>query len=117
MRESTMKSLNLAFRFVLELTVLVALFLWGTSVSDQFILQLLLGVAFPAVAVVIWGLFVSPKASRRLPDPARLVLELGVFGMGVIAFILSGNFFLGILLGTAAVISLGLMFFWGQRGY
>ena len=52
------------------------------------------------------------------PDltPATM-LELGVFGMGVLAFILSGNLFLGILLGTAAVLSIGLMFYWGQRGY
>jgi hypothetical protein len=116
MNERTLQSINLALRFVLEMVVLVALFLWGTSISDSLPLQILFGLGFPLVAIVIWGLFVAPRASRRLPDPARLVLEIGVFGMGVLAFILSGNLLLGALLAAAAALSLGLMFSWGQRG-
>jgi hypothetical protein len=65
----------------------------------------------------VWGLFVAPRAKRRLPDPARLMVELAVFGAGVLAYVFSGNFFVGILLGTAAVISLALMFYWDQRAY
>ena len=117
MNERTMMSLNLALRFILEMVVLVALFVWGISVSDELILQVLFGVGFPLVAVIVWGLFVAPKASRRLPDPARLVVEIGVFGMGVLAFILSGYLLLGLLLAAASALSLFLMFYWGQRGY
>jgi hypothetical protein len=117
MSERTMRNLNLGFRFILEMAVLVALFLWGTSISGEFLVQVVLGLAFAAVAVVVWGLFVAPRAARRLPDPARLVVELGVFGFGVLAFVLSGNLLLGILLGAAAVISITLMFFWDQRAY
>ena len=117
MDERTMRKLNLGFRFVLEIIVLVALFLWGAAISDEFIVQVVLGLVFAGVAVVVWGLFVAPKARRRLPDPARLVVELGVFGFGALAFILSGNLVLGILLGAAAVISIALMFLWDQRAY
>ena len=117
MAEGTMKQLNLAFRFILELTVLVALFLWGVSISDELIVQVVLGLGFPAVGIIVWGSFVAPKSVRRLPDPARLVVEIGVFGMGVLAFILSGSVVLGVLLGIAAALSLFLMFYWGQRGY
>lgn len=112
-----MRSLNLAFRFVLELTVLVALFMAGTSLSDEPLISLGLGVGLPIVAIAVWGLFVAPKARRRLEDPARLVVELGVFGAGAIAFVLSGNLILAVLLAAAAVISVVLMFLWGQRGY
>ena len=117
MNERTMMSLNLALRFILEMVVLVALFVWGISVSDELILQVLFGVGFPLVAVIVWGLFVAPKASRRLPDPARLGVEIGVFGMGVLAFILAGYLLLGLLLAAASALSLFLMFYWGQRGY
>ena len=115
--ERTMRNLNLAFRFILELTVLVALFLFGVSRSDSLLAQVILGLGIPAVAMTVWGLFVAPKATRRLPDPARLVVELCVFGAGVVAFALSGYIVLGLLLGTAAVISIVLMFFWDQRAY
>lgn len=117
MSERTMRNLNLAFRFILELSVLAALFLLGTSISDEFIFQVILGIGLPLLAVTVWGLFVAPKSVRRLPDPARLGLELVVFGSGVLAFLLSGHPLLGILLGAAASISLALMFFWGQRAY
>jgi hypothetical protein len=117
MSERTMRNLNLLFRFVLELVVLVALFLWGTSVSGEFIVQMVLGLGAPVLALATWGLFVAPRASRRLPDPQRLAVEIVVFGAGVLAFLARGDTLLALLLGAAAAISLGLMFNWGQRGH
>lgn len=111
-----MRQLNLVFRFILELVVLVALFLWGVSVSGELIVRVVLGVGAPALAVVVWGLFVAPKASRRLPDPQRLAVEIVVFGAGVLAFLARGDVLLALLLGAAAAISLFLMYQWGQRG-
>lgn len=112
-----MRNINLVFRFVLELVVLVALFLWGVSVSSELLLQVVLGLGAPAAALTVWGLFVSPRASRRLPDPQRLAVEVVVFGAGVLAFIAMGDWPLGLLLAAAAAISLVLMSHWGQRGY
>jgi hypothetical protein len=117
MDERTMRSLNLAFRFVLELTVLVALFMAGMSLSSDLLIGTALGLGLALVAIAIWGLFVAPKASRRLEDPTRVVVELGVFGAGAIAFVVSGNLVLALLLAAAAIISVMLMFLWGQRGY
>jgi len=117
MNERSMRSLNLVFRFVLELVVLVALFLWGVSVSGDLIVQVVLGLGAPALALTVWGLFVAPKASRRLPDPQRLALEIVVFGAGVLAFLATGELLLGLLLAAAATLSLALMWNWGQRGY
>lgn len=116
MSDRTMRDLNLVFRFILELTVLVALFLLGISTSGELVVQVVLGLGLPLLVIVVWGLFVAPKSVRRLPDPARLGLELVIFGSGVVAFILAGHVVPGMLLGAAAVISLILMFLWGQRG-
>jgi len=117
MNERSIRSLNLVFRFILELVVLVALFLWGISVSGELVVQIVLGVGAPAMTMIVWGLFVAPKASRRLPDPQRLAVEIVVFGAGVLAFLSRGDWMLGVLFGAAAAISLFLMFEWGQRGY
>ncbi len=85
MNDRSMRDLNLLLRFVLELLVLLALFLWGVSVTDVLPLQVLLGIGAPVVAMLVWGLFVSPRASRRLPDPQRLVVEVVIFGAGALA--------------------------------
>lgn len=116
MNERSMRSINLALRFVLELVVLVALALWGFNASDELVMQLLLGLGAPAIAIAVWGTFVAPKAARRLEDPTRLALEIVVFGAGVVAFVAGGQLLLGVLLGVAAAISLALMFLWDQRG-
>ena len=117
MDDRSLRSLNLVFRFILEIVVLVALLLWGFSASDEPVVQLILGLGAPAIAIAVWGTFVAPKATRRLDDPARLGLEIVVFGAGVLAFIASGRLEVGILLAVAAALSLVLMVLWGQRGY
>jgi len=114
--ESTMKSVNLAFRFILEMMALVALFLFGTSLSDNLLVQLVVGIGLPVVIMVVWGLFISPKASRRLPDPPRLGVELGIFFIGVLAFGLAVSWILAIIFGLAVLTSVALMFLLGQRG-
>jgi len=116
MNERSMRSLNLVFRFILELVVLVALLLWGFRSSADLLVQLVLGLGAVAVAIAVWGTFVSPKAPRRLEDPARVALEIVVFGAGTLAFVAADALVLGLLLALSAAISLALMFAWGQRG-
>src|SRR3990172_1461661 len=106
MRERSMRDLNLVFRFILELVVLAALAVWGFGASTELVVQLALGLGAPAIVIVVWAMFVSPKATRRLEDPARLVLEVVVFGAGVVALIAANLLVLGILLAVAAAISL-----------
>jgi hypothetical protein len=117
MDERSMRSFNLVFRFVLELLALLALFLWGTSLSDDLAVQVILGLGAPLLVVIVWALFVAPKASRRLPDPLRLVVELVIFVLATVAFGLAIGPIVAIMFGLAVVISLALMFLWGQRGY
>lgn len=112
-----MRKLNLAFRFILEMVALVALFLWGMSMSDSLPVQLLLALGTPVIVMVIWGLFVAPKATRRLPDPARLAVELAIFFVAVVALGFAVSWILALMYGLAIFISVSLMFFWDQRAY
>ena len=111
-----MRSLNLVFRFVLEMLVLVVLFLLGVSISESLLFRVVLGLGLPAIVILVWGLFVAPKASRRLPDPARLVLEVVVWSLGALGLVLVAGLLPALLFGAAVAINLGLMFYWGQRG-
>lgn len=116
MSEARMRSLNLAFRFILEMLALVGLFLFGWTRSDSLLIRIVLGLSVPAAAMVTWGLFVAPKASRRLDDPARLGVELVVWFAGALAYGFAVGWILALLFGLAVLISLVLMFYWGQRG-
>jgi hypothetical protein len=114
--DATMRNLNLAFRFVLELLVLLALFLFGMGASDDLLIALPVAIVLVAIVMAIWGLFVSPRASHRLSDPSRLGLELAIFFIGVLAFGLAVGWVVAVLFGLAVLTSLALMFMLGQRG-
>lgn len=116
MTEGTMRSLNAAFRFVLEMLVLVGLFLFGVGAFDELLIGLVVAVLLVGIVVVIWGLFVAPKASQRLDDPARLGVELGVWFVGVLAFGFVAGWIAAILFGLAVLTNLALVFMLGQRG-
>jgi Protein of unknown function (DUF2568) len=111
-----MRSLNLAFRFALELLALLALFLLGMSLSGDFLVQLILALAMPALVIVVWALYVAPRASRRLPDPTRLVVESVIWLVAALAYLIAVDIVVAVLFAAAVVINLVLMFTWGQRG-
>ena len=104
-----MKPLNLGLRFVLELCMLVALGIWGFSEN------IVLGVAAPLAAAVVWGLWIAPKATRRLRDPARLALELLLFGAAGAALAVAGHALAAAVFLAAVALSEVLMLAWRQR--
>ena len=104
-----MKPLNLGLRFVLELCMLVALGIWGFSEN------VVLGIAAPLAAAVIWGLWIAPKAARRLRDPARLAIELLLFGAAGAALAVAGHALAAAIFLAAVALSEALLLAWGQR--
>ena len=104
-----MKPLNLGLRFVLELCTLVALAVWGFSEN------IVLGVAAPLAAAVVWGLWIAPKATRRLRDPGRLVAELVLFGAAGVALAAADHPLAAAVFLAAVALSELLMLAWGQR--
>ncbi len=110
------RSINLAVRFLLELAALAALAYWGLRTGQNAATKALLGLGAPLVTALLWGAFVAPKASRRLPDPARLVLEVVIFGAATVALAASGQTALAVAFAVVVALSLILMFAWGQRG-
>ena len=111
-----MRNLNAGFRFILELLVLLALLLFGLGASDDLLIALPVAIVLVGIVVAIWGLFVAPKATHRLEDPARLAVELGVWFVGVLAFGFAVSWVVAILFGLAVLTSIALMFLLGQRG-
>ena len=104
-----MKAANLAARFALELCLLAALAYVGWKVN------VVLAVAFPVVAAVVWGLFVSPKARYPLSTMPWIAVQVVLFGAAVIGLIAGGSVVLGIVFVFAAGTNLALVLIWHQR--
>jgi hypothetical protein len=83
-------------RFGCEIAAVVAVVWWGWPV---------LGIVAGAVVILLWGAWVAPKAKRRLPDPARFVLELVIFGLATVAFAEVGQTVIAVGFAVAAVVS------------
>jgi hypothetical protein len=97
-----MRAVNLVLRFLLEMGALAALAYGGWHVPGPLWLRLLLAVALPLLAAVVWGRWVAPKASHPVPDPLRLVPEWSVFGGAAAALAATGH---PVLAATLAVLA------------
>lgn len=87
---STAEGTNLALRFFLEMATLAALAFWGFTLDADIAIRIAAGFIAPALAVLVWGTFIAPRARMRLEDPARLIVELLYFASGVVALALAG---------------------------
>lgn len=76
---------NLLVRFLLEISGLVSLGIWGWKQSDGW-LRFVLAIGIPIIFAAIWGTFAVPEDPSRsgkapvvTPGIIRLVIEIGFF--------------------------------------
>lgn len=103
-----LKAANLGLRFVLELCALAAFAYWGLQHAVW------VAIVTPLAAAALWGVFVSPKAPRRAPEPARFGLEIVFFLGGAAALAASGQLPLAAALAAAFVVNRALIAAWDQ---
>jgi len=77
---------NDVLRFLLELFAFVSLGFWGFAGWPLPWPGVLVGILAPAFAIVLWGLFRSPKAVIRLDPFGKAVVEIAVFGAAALAW-------------------------------
>ncbi|SDK26058.1 Protein of unknown function [Cryobacterium psychrotolerans] len=77
---------NDVLRFLLELFAFVSLGFWGFAAWPLPWPGVLVGILAPAFAIVLWGLFRSPKAVFRLDPFGKAVVEIAVFGAAALAW-------------------------------
>ncbi|HWH18907.1 MAG TPA: YrdB family protein [Solirubrobacterales bacterium] len=84
------KPANLALKFLLELAAFAAFAVWGADAGSG-ASAVILAIAAPLVAVLLWGRFAAPRSARRLPRSARIPFELGVFLLAALALLAAGH--------------------------
>ncbi|MEU4078335.1 hypothetical protein DEJ45_02230 [Streptomyces venezuelae] len=80
-----LRVLNEGLAFLLELAALAVLARWGWESAEAIVLRLVLAVAAPAAAAVLWGLFAAPRARFRVPLAVVLAVKALVFGAAALA--------------------------------
>jgi hypothetical protein len=102
-RLSGVAGVVLTVRFLTELALLAGLALAGTQLGDGVALAIVDAVLLPVAAAAIWGLFVAPRARRRLPEPARFLVEFALFAATGVVLALVGWLVVGIVLAVAGI--------------
>ena len=109
-----LKALNLALRFLLEICALMALAYAGLHATTAPI-RVVLGVALPAIAAVLWAMFVAPKSAVRAPNAVRYGAEALVFAGAVFGLSWVGRTAWAAALACVTVLNVVLLAAWGQR--
>ncbi len=102
--------INLAVRFLLELTALYAFGRWGWSQRPDFWRYLLM-IGLPLIAAALWGIFRVPgdtsasgNAVVAVQGWVRLLLEIGFFSFAAYCFFASGLHNAGWVFGIITLI-------------
>jgi hypothetical protein len=110
-----MRSANLALSFLLELCGPGALAFWGWQSTDDPVIKVVLAVGAPLVMVVVWGVFVAPKAPVRVPPVPKAILSLLILELTAAALIASGQQRLGIAFAVLILVNAALAAWWRQH--
>ena len=96
---------NAVLRFVLELFAFFTLGYWGYLAWSFPWPGVLFMIGTPLFAIVVWGLFRSPKAPIPLDAVGRGLVEIGVFGSATIAWAMLGYPLVALVFGVVALVS------------
>lgn len=104
-RDQTKIGPNDILRFLLELFAFVSLGIWGFAAWPLPWPGVLVGLMAPAFAILIWGLFRSPKAVFTLDPFGKAVVEICVMGAAAFAWWDLGQPVVAVGFGLVATVS------------
>lgn len=91
-------------RFLVEVFAVFTFAWWGFT-TWPFAWNLVAGIAAPALAILLWALFVSPKAVIPVHPFIRAVVELLVFAAATVAWWTMDQVWIGLAFAVVAVVS------------
>jgi len=111
---SILKTLNLLVRFLLELCMLAAVGYWGFKTQSSLTMKIILGIGLPLLLIVLWSLFVAPRAVYPVQGVSHVVLSLILLGSGAVALFASGKTSLGWIYLIVLILNQILLMVWNQ---
>jgi len=110
----TLKSLNVVISFLLEIAMLLAFGYWGFRTGQGLWLKLLLGIGVPLAVIIVWGLFLAPKAANRAGATFGVAITLILFYLAAAALLLAKQPVLAAVMMVVAAINRTLIVIWKQ---
>ncbi len=107
---------NLAVAFFLELCALAALGYWGFHVGSGTVAKVALGIGVPLLTAVVWGLFIAPRATVKVPAPVNTALRIVVFGLAAVSLAAAGQPTWAWVFGVVVAVNLVLVRVLDKRG-
>ncbi|CAM3491265.1 YrdB family protein [Paenibacillus lupini] len=106
-----MKAILLTVFFLLELAAITVFGFWGYQINAALAVKIILAVGAPLVTIILWGMFLSPKASVPIFSyPVRTALKLFVFIVASAALWVVGQFTLAIIFLLLSLIVIASVF-------
>ena len=99
-----LRGVTLTARFLCELAMLAALAFWGYVVGEG-PWAWLLGVGAPALAAVVWGTFVAPRARIPVSASLRVQIELVLYALAAVGLGSAGQPVAAVVLGVAGLVT------------
>lgn len=90
--------------FACQLFAFITLAIWGFA-TWAFPANIVAGIAAPVVAILLWALFVSPRAVLAVHPFIRALVELLVYASATIAWWSMGHAWIGLAFAVIAVAS------------
>jgi hypothetical protein len=92
-------------RFVLELFAFFTLGFWGFVAWPGPWLNIVLCIATPLFAILVWALFRSPRAVVGLDAFGKALIEILIMGSAALAWLMLGQPIIAAVFGVIAVAS------------
>ena len=110
----TLKFMNAALAFLLELALLAAFGYWGFYGEKSLVAKWLLGLGLPVLTAVAWGMFLAPRAAHRLGNISGNLLSLILFLSAAVALFYTGHPLLAMIFASTAIVNRALILVWKQ---
>jgi Protein of unknown function (DUF2568) len=114
---ATLRGLNLAVMFVLELAVYVAVAAWGMALDQPWWSRIVVGLGASIGLAAVWSLLGSPNARYPVRGTGRVVLETLWFGAGALAAGEVASPALGVAMASVWAVNAALRALWGQSPF
>ncbi|WP_159606693.1 YrdB family protein [Agromyces humi] len=96
---------NDVLRFFLELFAFVTLGIWGFVSFPLPWPGVLVGIGAPALAILLWALFNSPKAVFKVDPFGQALVEIAVFSAAAVAWWMMGQPVVAVVFAVVAAVS------------
>jgi len=103
-----MLPIALTLAFLLELAALAALGFLGVHLGGGGTASILLAIALPLAAAVLWGAFAAPRAAFDAPA-LKLAVKAAVFGGALVALAVVGRADLAVAFAALLVVDAGAL--------